>query len=103
MIKSNRNRMMEEKNTTKKKRRIEIQKVKTINLLRLTKPDMKQWSQKGCRDFVQYKKRKGKNKMPSSLLLLRQLCIDVQGRQSPDCSVHASDTEDDVVEDGFVL
>jgi hypothetical protein len=64
---------------------------------------MKQWNQKDCRDFVQYKKRKGDQKMPSSLLLLQQLCTEVQGRQSPDCSVHASDTEDDVLEDGFLL
>jgi hypothetical protein len=104
MIRQNRDRMVEEENTTRKKRRIEIQKkIKTINLLRLTKPDRKQWNQKDCRDFVQYKKRKGDGKMPSSLPLLRQLCDNVQGRQSPDCSVHSSDNEEDVVIDGVFL
>jgi hypothetical protein len=80
----------------RKKRRNELlKKINTINQLRLTKPNMNSWNMKDCRDFVQYKKKKGDPKMPSAIPLMRQRCINVQGRTSPDCSVHGLNSKDD--------
>jgi hypothetical protein len=96
MIKSNRDRMIEtEKNTLRKRRKEILNRIKVITKLRLTKPSMNDWNMKDCRDYLQYKKRNGDPKMPGTLILLKNQCVVIDGRSSPDCSVHESDDEDD--------
>jgi hypothetical protein len=103
MIRNNRD-MIEtkEKSASKKKRNEILKRINTIKLLRLTNPCINGWNIKECKEFIQYKKQKGDPKMPITLPILRQRCIIVQGRMSPDCSVHESDIDngdnDDVLE-----
>jgi hypothetical protein len=98
LIKDNHDRIKSVEAQSKKKKRNEIKKRKeTINRLRLTKPDMNCWNMKDCKDFIQFKKKKGDCRMPSTLPLLRQRCLEVQGRRSPDCSFHESDDSDDEI------
>jgi hypothetical protein len=56
---------------------------------------MKYWNMKDCHNYLQYKKRNGDAKMPGTLILLKDHCAVIDGRSSPDCSVHESDDEDD--------
>jgi hypothetical protein len=103
MIRNNRDNIIALEKKVNKKRRSEIlSKITTINHLRLTKPSIDAWNSKDCKDFIQYKKQNGDPKLPVSLPLLRQRCIMVQGRMSPDCSVHASDNDDDVDNNNIV-
>jgi hypothetical protein len=95
MIKGNRDKMIETEKATLRKRRKEIlARIKGITKLRLTKPAMDDWNMKDCRDYIQYKKRSGDPKMPKTLTQLRNQCAVIDGRSSPDCSVHESDDED---------
>jgi hypothetical protein len=94
MIQGNRDRIKENERKALRKRRLEIlNRIGIVTTLRLTKPEMKDWNQKECREYIQYKKRSGDPKMPTSLPLLQQRCAIIDGRSSPDCSVHESDDE----------
>jgi hypothetical protein len=96
MIQGNRDKIKEAERKTLRKRRLEIlNRIGLVTTLRLTKPEMKDWNAKECRDYIQYKKRSGDPKMPTSLPLLQQRCAVIDGRSSPDCSVHESDDEEE--------
>jgi hypothetical protein len=96
MIQGNRDRIKDNEKKVLRKRRLEIlNRIEVVTTLRLTKPEMKDWNAKECREYIQYKKRSGDQKMPTSLPLLQQRCAVIDGRSSPDCSVHESDDEDD--------
>jgi hypothetical protein len=105
MIQGNRDKIKEAERKAVRKRRREIRaRIGAITTLRLTKPEVNEWNMKDCRDFIQYKKQSGDPKMPTSLALLRERCIIVDGRSSPDCSVHESDDErDDAGEINFAM
>jgi hypothetical protein len=46
---------------------------------------MNDWNMKDCKDFI---------------TLLKERCINIQGRKSPDCSPHTSDDDlDDDIDD----
>jgi hypothetical protein len=45
--------------------------------------------------FCAVQEKNGDPRMPSSLPLIQQQCINVQDWMSPDCSVHGSDSKDD--------
>jgi hypothetical protein len=95
MIKGNRDKVKEAEKKALRKRRLEIlRRIATITKLRLTKPSMADWNMKDCREYIGYKKRNADGKMPGSLTLLRQRCAVIDGRSSPDCSVHESDDDD---------
>jgi hypothetical protein len=95
MIQGNREKINKAEKKSLRKKRVEIlNRIATVTTLRLTKPDMGQWNMRDCREYIQYKKRNGDPKMPTSLPLLRQRCGIIDGRSSPDCSVHESDDEE---------
>jgi hypothetical protein len=56
---------------------------------------MNNWNMKDYTYYIQYKKQKGDTMMPTTLTLLKERCINVSGRQSPDCPVHDSDDDAD--------
>ena len=96
VIKGNQIKIKEQQDDLMRRRRKEIkERIDTITKLRLTKPCVSEWNQKECGAFIQYKKRKGDSKMPKSLKDLRARCVIIEGRSSPDCSVHDSDESDD--------
>jgi hypothetical protein len=101
LIKDNRDRAnFAEKKSLKKKRKEILKKINAIIQLRHTKPRMNDWNMKDCKDFIQYKKMKGYTKISTSLTLLKERCINIQGRKSPDCSPHTSDDDlDDDIDD----
>ena len=100
IIKGNQIKIQEQHDELMRRRRKGIkERIEAVTKLRLTKPCVSEWNHKECGTFIQYKKRKGDAKMPKSLRDLRARCVIVEGRSSPDCSVHDSDESDDDVDD----
>jgi hypothetical protein len=97
LIKNNRDKIKEQAEKAKRKHRSEtLSRIEVIAQLRLTKPDMLGWNMKDCSNYIQYKKRKGDLAMPKSLGELRARCTIIDGRASPDCSIHLSDDDDEI-------
>jgi hypothetical protein len=73
MIEGNIDRIKDVERKTLRKRRLEIlNRIGIVKPLRITKPEMKDWNMKECHEYIQYKKRNGDPKMPTSLPQLRQ-------------------------------
>ena len=102
VIKGNQIKIKQQNDDLVRRRRKEIkERIDLVTKLRLTKPCLSEWNKKDCATFIQYKKRKGDAAMPKGLRELQARCVIVEGRSSPDCSVHdsdASDNDDDDVE-----
>jgi hypothetical protein len=94
LIKGNRDKLKEREVRAVRKKRNQLRtRIEAINRLRLTIPDIAEWNLKDFKEFIQYKKQKGDPKMPNTLTLLKARCLAIQGRSSPDCSLHESDDE----------
>ena len=68
LIRSNGDKAVGDENNKKKSYCSEIVKeIRQLNALRLTKPDMNNWSIKECGCYLQYEKQKGVLAMPKNI------------------------------------
>jgi hypothetical protein len=71
--------------------------------MRASKPTREMWNLNDCRMYLRYKKQKNDPVNPKVIDKLRERCRIVDGRTSPDISLHDSDDDEGVTIDDISI